>query len=195
MWGAAMPLKVDRDATRTDILMALQRCVEDKPIESITLRDVAAKAGMSHTKLLYYFENRDDLLVSYVRLTRDSLSSWCEEWFAKHSLGEYASKRAFLDDFLSSAYARNMNANRANATIQTYVLAHYDEAVARMLHSEYRSWHETMGRCLEKAFGEPVDPRLTEVMMIVASGIFICNYNEAPTSHVASGLLDCLTDL
>ena len=50
-----MPIIVDRDQIRRDILMAFQRCIERKPMMNVSLRDIAAEAGMSHAKLLNYF--------------------------------------------------------------------------------------------------------------------------------------------
>ena len=40
-----MPLVVDKDAVRLEILMAFQRCIESKLLDRITLRDIAAKPG------------------------------------------------------------------------------------------------------------------------------------------------------
>ena len=43
-----MPLIVDKEAVRKEILMAFERCIEKKPMTKITLRDIAEEAGMSH---------------------------------------------------------------------------------------------------------------------------------------------------
>ena len=43
-----MPIIVDKEKVRMDILLAFQRCIEKKPIDKVTLRDIAAEAGMSH---------------------------------------------------------------------------------------------------------------------------------------------------
>ncbi|MBR4157797.1 MAG: TetR family transcriptional regulator, partial [Oscillospiraceae bacterium] len=51
-----MPLIVDKEAVRMEILMAFERCIVKKPMTKITLRDIAEEAGMSHPKLLHYFE-------------------------------------------------------------------------------------------------------------------------------------------
>ena len=53
-YNATMPIIVDKEKMRMDILMAFQRCIERKPIDTISLRDIAAEAGMSHPKLLHY---------------------------------------------------------------------------------------------------------------------------------------------
>lgn len=76
-----MPAIVDKEAVRMEILMAFQRCIDKKPLTNVSLRDIAAEANMSHPKLLNYFENKEDLIVSYVRYTRDFMSEKCIAWF------------------------------------------------------------------------------------------------------------------
>ena len=39
-----MPIIVDREQIRTDILMAFERCIERKPMMNVSLRDIAAEA-------------------------------------------------------------------------------------------------------------------------------------------------------
>lgn len=73
-----MPLVVDKEAMRLEILMAFQRCIERKPLTKVSLRDIAAEAGMSHAKLLNYFDSRDALVVSYVRYTKDFMTAKCK---------------------------------------------------------------------------------------------------------------------
>lgn len=75
-----MPIIVDKEKVRMDILLAFQRCIEKKPIDKVTLRDIAAEAGMSHPKLLNYFESKDALILSYVKYTREYMSKHCMEW-------------------------------------------------------------------------------------------------------------------
>ena len=52
-----MPLIVDKEAVRHEILMAFEACISDKPIDRISLRDIAARAGMTHPKLLNYYHS------------------------------------------------------------------------------------------------------------------------------------------
>lgn len=67
-----MPIIVDKDAVREEILMAFQRCIVRKPMTNISLRDIAREAGMSHPKLLNYFTDKDEIILSYCKYTRES---------------------------------------------------------------------------------------------------------------------------
>lgn len=190
-----MPAAVDRDAMRMEILTAFQRCIEERPIASVSLRDIAAKANMSHAKLLYYFESRDDIIVSYVRSTRDHLSARCEAWFDTRDPKDYDSRASFLSAFVSYVVMGKAGDQRTSATVQTYVLAHYNAAVARVVHDEYRTWRETLVRCLLGAFGPQMGVREAEAMMAIISGVIICNYNNALSETVRDDIIGALTNL
>ncbi len=96
-----MPIIVDKEKVRMEILMAFQRCIEKKPIDTISLRDIAAEAGMSHPKLLNYFENKDELILTYVKYTKDYMTQHCMTWFITHNRKDYDSNLAYLNDFMN----------------------------------------------------------------------------------------------
>ena len=190
-----MPLIVDRNAVRMDILMAFQACIEEKPFTNITLRDIAQKAGMAHTKLLYYFKNKEDLLMSYVKYTQDYMSDKCVEWFMENPREGFDSNIAYLNAFMQYVAEGKVGENRPNATTQTYVLAHYNEEVRKLVIAEFRAWRTTMEACLIAIYGDEVGPKEAEAMMILISGTFICNYNGALTGNINSNILGCLGNL
>lgn len=190
-----MPLIVDKDAVRTSILMAFQECIEEKPLTNITLRDIAQKADMPHSKLLYYFKNKDDLLMSYVRYTQDYFSDKCVEWFMENPREKYASNLAYLNAFMQYVAEGKAGENRPNATTQTYVLAHYNDEVRKLVQDEFRAWRTTMEACLVAIYGEEVGAREAEAMMILIAGTFICNYNGALTGAISSNILGCFGNL
>ena len=65
-----MPAIIDHDAVKMNILAAFQSCIEERTITQIPLRMVAERAGMSHSKLLYYFKSKHELLWRGLRSTR-----------------------------------------------------------------------------------------------------------------------------
>lgn len=184
-----MPLIVDKDAIRMEILMAFQRCIDRKPLTNVSLRDIAAEAGMSHAKLLNYFDSKEDLLVSYVRYTRDYMSRKCVEWFQEHDRADYGSNSEYMNAFMSYVARGKVGEKRPNATTQTYVLAHYNERVAELVEEEFAEWRRIMELCLKKIYGEEVGAREAEGMMILIAGTFICNYNNALTGNISDDII------
>ena len=176
-----MPIIVDRDQIRRDILMAFQRCIERKPMMNVSLRDIAAEAGMSHAKLLNYFESKNDLILAYVRYTREYMSEKCSQWFAGHDRADYASNLAYMNAFMDY--------------VQTYVLARYDPEIGRLVQEEFRAWRTLMEQCLIRIYGEEVGMHEAEAMMILIAGTFICNYNQALTGEINDNILGYLGNL
>ena len=190
-----MPIIVDKEKVRTEILMAFQRCIEKKPIDRVSLRDIAAEAGMSHPKLLNYFENKDELIFTYVKYTKDYMSQHCMTWFITHSRKDYDANLAYMNDFMKYVADAPEGELRANATTQTYVLGHYSEGIGKMVTDEFREWHEVMEKCLVTIYGEEVGRKEAEAMMILIAGTFICNYNRTLTGEINGNIIGYLSNL
>lgn len=168
---------VDKSAVRHNILMAFQRCIEKKPMMNISLRDIAAEAGMSHANLLNYFPSRDALVQSYVRYTKDFMTDKCRQWFAAHDRRDYESNLAYMNAFMAYVADGKVGEERPNATTQTYVLTHYNDEIAALVREEFMEWRSVMEQCLISVYGESVGRQEAEAMMILIAGTFICNYN------------------
>lgn len=190
-----MPLIVDHDAVRMQILMAFQECIEEKPLTNVTLRDIAQRAGMPHSKLLYYFKNKEELLLSYVKYTQDYMSEKCVEWFMDNPRENYESNCAYMNAFMCYVAEGKVGENRPNATTQTYVLAHYNAEVAKLVAEEFHQWRVTMEDCLRAVYGDEAGPKEAEAMMILISGTFICNYTNALTGKIDGNILGPIANL
>lgn len=184
-----MPLIVDKEAVRMEILMAFQRCIDRKPLTNVSLRDIAAEANMSHAKLLNYFDSKEELLVSYVRYTRDFMSQKCLAWFNEHDRADYGSNAEYMNAFMSYVARGKVGEQRPNATTQTYVLAHYNERVGELVREEFAEWRRVMELCLKRIYGDEVGAREAEGMMILIAGTFICNYNNALTGRISDNII------
>ena len=184
-----MPLIVDKEAVRMEILMAFQRCIDRKPLTNVSLRDIAAEANMSHAKLLNYFDSKEELLVSYVRYTRDFMSQKCLAWFNEHDRADYGSNVEYMNAFMSYVARGKTGEQRPNATTQTYILAHYNERVGELVREEFAEWRRVMELCLKRIYGDEVGAPEAEGMMILIAGTFICNYNNALTGGISDDII------
>lgn len=190
-----MPLIVDHDAVRQQILMAFQDCIDEKPLMNITLRDIAQRAGMPHSKLLYYFKNKKELIMSYVRYTNDYFSTKCVEWFIAHPRADYGTNCDFMNAFMDYVATGQAGETRPNGTTQTYVLAHYDPEIGALVQNEFCAWRATMTDCLTAIYGEEAGRREAEAMMILISGTFICNYTKALTGEINPNIIGYIGNL
>ncbi len=190
-----MPLIVDKNAIRQEILYAFEKCIEDKPIENITLRDIAAKANMTHPKLLNYFESKEDLVLSYCEYAKDYMSKHCEEWFNTHDTNDYDSPLEYLNAFMSYVANDGTKENRPTATIQTYVLAKYNGKIEVMVKSEFQTWRKIMYKCLNQIYHNQISEDQAEAMMILITGTFVCNYTHALTGNINDKILSSFIPL
>ncbi|GAU65678.1 putative TetR family transcriptional regulator [Streptomyces sp. NBRC 110611] len=62
-----MPKKVDHEARRREISEALWRIAGTRGLDGVSLRDVAAEAGISLGRLQHYFRTKDEMLLFALR--------------------------------------------------------------------------------------------------------------------------------
>lgn len=190
-----MPAIIDHNAVKLNILAAFQSCIDERPFTQIPLRMIAERAGMSHSKLLYYFKSKHELLVSYVRYTREYMTEKCVAWFAEHPRENYGSNLDYMNAFMEYVAVGKPGEVRPNATTQTYVLARYDAEIGRMVQEEFAEWRRIMEQCLAKIYGPEIGANEAEAMMILIAGTFICNYNQALTGNINKNIIGYLSNL
>lgn len=55
-----------RQQKRRQILEATCRCLRQKPFHALTIKDIAAEAGLSHGLVHYYFANKQEVLLETI---------------------------------------------------------------------------------------------------------------------------------
>lgn len=190
-----MPKIVDREKIRHEILRAFEACIEDKPISNISLRDIAAKAHMTHPKLLNYFAGKDDIILAYCEHIKLYRAEQCEKWFDMHDPKEYASPLDYMNAFMQHVMENGSCAGAPKAAVQTYVLAKYNQDIQDFLKEEFAVWRETMEKCLKRVYGSAVGSAEAEAMMVLITGAFVCNYTGALTGQITQNILSQFLNL
>lgn len=185
-----MPLIVDREKEKEKILQAFEECLKEKPVFSVSLRDIAKKAKITHPKLLNYFNSKDDLVLAYCDHIKNFMSDHCKKWFIANSPADYPSKKSYMNAFMQYVANGKDGEKRPIATVQTYVLAKYNADVSKMIKEEFLSWRSLMKECLNKVYGNEATDDDSEYMMILIAGVFICHYNEVLSGSINDHLMD-----
>lgn len=185
-----MPLVVNKEEERTKILLSFDRCLRRKPIFSVSLRDIASEAGMTHPKLLNYFGSKDELVLAYCDYIKNFMSEHCRAWFREHKAEDYPDKKSYMNSFMEYVADGGGGEERPIATVQTYVLARYNSDVQRMVKEEFLTWKELMKECLIGVFGESATDADSEYMMIYIAGVFICRYNDVLSGDINRRLME-----
>jgi AcrR family transcriptional regulator len=101
-----MPKIVDHDAQRECFADAAIRLIARDGFEGMTMRAVAAEAGLSYGSLFHYFGSKDELLIHAVRQLTAQQSRRVNE-FSSRSKGLRALQRLLFDDALVDAASRD----------------------------------------------------------------------------------------
>lgn len=74
-----MPKIVDQDERRAELLTAVWRVIARDGLENVTVRTLASESGFSAGTLAHYFTDKDDILVSALRLSHEQIAARWEE--------------------------------------------------------------------------------------------------------------------
>jgi AcrR family transcriptional regulator len=100
-----MPKIVDHDSQRGKFAEAVIRLVAREGLEGLTMRAIAAEAGLSYGSLFHYFDSKDELLMHAVRHSTSQQSRRVNEFSSKHS-GLQALEFLMCDDALVDESSR-----------------------------------------------------------------------------------------
>ena len=80
-----MPKIVDHDAQRETFARAAMRLMARHGLEGVTMRAVAAEAGLSYGSLFHYFDSKDALLLHAVDYLTGQQTRRVNEYESQHS--------------------------------------------------------------------------------------------------------------
>ena len=100
-----MPKIVDHDSQRGKFAEAVMRLVGREGLEGLTMRAVAAEAGLSYGSLFHYFDSKDDLLMHAVHYSTSQQSRRVNEFSIRYK-GLKALEYLMNDDALVDETSR-----------------------------------------------------------------------------------------
>jgi len=101
-----MPKIVDHVAQRVTFAKAAMRLIARHGIEGVTMRAVAAEAGLSYGSLFHYFDSKDDLLMHAVRQLTSGQTTRVNEYESQYS-GLKALEHLLCDDAIVNESSRD----------------------------------------------------------------------------------------
>ena len=101
-----MPKVVDHDVQRVTFAEAAMRLIAKHGMEGVTMRAVAAEAGLSYGSLFHYFESKDDLLMHAVRHLTSQQTQRVNDYESQYS-GLKALEHLLCDDAIVSESSRD----------------------------------------------------------------------------------------
>ena len=101
-----MPKVVDHDAQRVKFAEAAMSLIAQHGLEGVTMRAVAAEAGLSYGSLFHYFSSKDELLMHAVRHSTTLQSNRINKFTSRYS-GLKALERLLCDDAIINESSRD----------------------------------------------------------------------------------------
>ncbi|MBV1856192.1 TetR/AcrR family transcriptional regulator [Catellatospora tritici] len=126
-----MPRRVDHEVRRREIGEALLRIAHTKGLQSASMREVAAEAGVSLRLVQYYFQGKNDLLLAALAYLGEQLSARVEQHI--RALGSPPTPAGMVYGTLTAILPTDEESRRITRTYTAYytlVLAEPDLAVA-----------------------------------------------------------------
>lgn len=101
-----MPKIVDHDVQREHFAEAARRLIARQGLEGVTMRAVAAEAGLSYGSLFHYFASKDELLMHAVHQSMAKQSQRVNEYSSQYA-GLKALEHLLCDDAIVDESSRD----------------------------------------------------------------------------------------
>ena len=101
-----MPKIVDHDVQRAKFAEAAMSLIAQHGLEGVTMRAVAAEAGLSYGSLFHYFSSKDELLMHAVRHSNTLQANRINKFTSQYS-GLKALERLLCDDAIINDSSRD----------------------------------------------------------------------------------------
>lgn len=88
-----------------DIIRAAKSCLQQKGLSATTLKDVAAKAGVTQGTVYYHFKTKEELMAAVIDLTHNESLEAMERTLV--SAGDVHSRISTVMDITRDVYGRN----------------------------------------------------------------------------------------
>jgi AcrR family transcriptional regulator len=136
------------------ILEALTACLQTKPFEKTSIRDIAREAGVNHGLLHYYFKSKEDILLHYIDHVIGLYRGLFNDWFSEQDM-ERDGKEVLRDFFRFTNERITCNAVLSKMFIEIWEIAAYNPAVREKLRKAYGEWIETLSALVNRYTGDP----------------------------------------
>lgn len=186
-----MPKIVDPKQERMNILLAFQRCCLSRPLPSVSVREIAREAGISHAKVFMYFSSKKDIIVSYAKYIAEVYSASFEGIIRKVS-NQAAGKSEMLRSLVGELYEIDRQNIVEKLYAQIYILGQYDEEMHQVVLDAYADWRRSIRNLLMTAQPD-MDEAVARSVLVLIEGILIYRMNDALSREYAQRIIPDLT--
>ncbi|NNN30653.1 TetR/AcrR family transcriptional regulator [Streptomyces sp. S3(2020)] len=193
-----MPKIVDHDARRRLIIGSVWALIGRRGLASVTMRELAAEAGLANGGLAPYFRDKDEILLAAFRYACDATERRLDPTVASYAESSgLTALRALCHELLPLDDLRLLE---ARVVIAFCDRALYDPRMSSAYEATTTRWRTLMHNCLAQAriLGEVTtstpDERIVETLVAVVLG-FQANAVLTPAATTPERQLEVLEGL
>ena len=187
-----MPKKVDHHARRTLLADALMRVAAQRGLEDVSLRHVAAEAGVTAGMVQHYFHTKDEMMVFALAAVRDRVEQRLAADPVPDDAGPRRQVEALLVQLLPLEPERELEAH-VSLAFQAYAAVKPD--IAEELRADTSRMREGLAGLIAAA-GAVVDPALAAVALLsLVEGLSLHTLGRHLTAGEAVAALRAHLDL
>lgn len=178
---------------KVQIIKALHRCLLDRPFHETSIKNIATEAGVNHGVLHYYFESKEEILLSYIDYIIDLYKSQYNDWLAARG-GAITGERQFIRAIISFMVDRiTLNKNLSKVFIEIWEIASYNKKVRVKLQKAYQEWIITVAEIIGKKIGDAeVVKRLSQALVAYVEGMALFSIIMQPKDFHAAEILSLI---
>jgi AcrR family transcriptional regulator len=136
----AMARNNDAAGKKIQILQALDQCLQEKPFDRTSIKDIARAAGVNHGLLHYYFKSKEDILINYIDYVMELYKSMLDDWLKENSTHHMDVKSRIEEFFKFMSERITLNNTLSAVFIEIWEIALYNLNVRTKLQRTYREW-------------------------------------------------------
>jgi AcrR family transcriptional regulator len=182
------------------ILEALNVCLQNKPFDQTSIKEIAQQAGVNHGLLHYYFKSKEDILIHYIDYVINHYKGMFADWLSGPEMAEADQKQRISAFFRFMNERITLNKSLSKVFIEIWEIAVYNPAVKSKLRQAYREWVDTLADMLQRLIIDPdASRRVSTAIVAFLEGMalfsIILEPDEAEFQKILAGFQEKIVDM
>ena len=151
---------------KAQILEALNQCLQNKPFDQTSIKDIAQAAGVNHGLLHYYFKSKEDILIHYIDYVIDLYRNMFNDWLSQKETTQIKDRHLIESFFAFMNEKITLNRPLSKVFIEIWEIAAYNPSVKSKLKTAYQEWVDVLAEMLKRIIRNPAASRRISVAIV-----------------------------
>lgn len=185
-----MPKIVNIEDEKENIINAFQNCILEMPLSDVSVRIIAKRANISHSKIFSYFKNKNEIIITYANKIAEDYSIAFRDLLIKYKNLD-KSNLSVLNSIMSELFEIDPNNIIEKLYAQIYVLGQYDDEIKSVVLKAYDNWRKSLKKLMLTIDNKITDEQIKSILILI-EGIMIYRMNDNFSEKEAKNILNNL---